>query len=108
MIVCNFIIWEQFYVSGSHKTPIPGVKKLRFLLTGCPLLFTHWLSHCTIALLQKNQQISPVNASKNSIEVSFVTPGMEKFEEKKVEDFLFLPYGGSVLMGHFTVKSEKL
>ena len=45
-LIIFFSFWNhyiQWKVSGSNKTPITEVTKLRFVSTSCPLLFTCWL-----------------------------------------------------------------
>ena len=86
VIIYNFMFWENF-MSGSHKTPIPGVTNLQFVLRRCPLLFIHWLGYCKIALLQKNQQTGPVNAPKKVLWCFF-----------QIEDFLFLPTDSLIVL----------
>ena len=86
IIIQNFMFWEYFQVSGSDKSPVPAVIKLRFLFIRCPLLFTHWLSLSTIAQMEKNSKIEQM-PSKMGVKVSFITSGTQKIKKKKVRVF---------------------
>ncbi len=64
IIIQKLMFWKSFQVSGSDETPVPGVTKLRFVFTRCPLLFTYLLNSSTVALMQKNKKIGQVNSLK--------------------------------------------
>ena len=98
IILTNFDYFfrKKIRVSGSHNTLIPGVTKITFLLTKCPLLFTHWLGQCTIALLQKNQQIGPVIASSNKEHQSQFCDSQTGKKGRKFSVFALGPLGGGL------------
>ena len=82
---------EIFQVSGSNKTPILWVPKLRFVLTCCPTL------HLLVGLMHnsttaKELKNDPVKPSKQSVKVSFVTSEIEKMRKKGRWFYIFAAF----------------